>query len=85
MMHIFQRIPSRLRNFLPFLLIFLAVVYLSEREKQSPLPAPQISLLSQEMRTTESKDFTLSNIQGNTVRLADFRGNVVLLNIFATW
>jgi peroxiredoxin len=84
-MHIFQRIPSRLRNFLPFLLIFLAVVYLSEREKQSPLPAPQISLLSQEMRTAESKDFTLSNIQGNTVRLADFRGNVVLLNIFATW
>lgn len=84
-MQIFQKIPPKLKKLLPFLLIFLAVVYLSEREKRFPLPAPQMKLLAQEMRAAEPKDFTLSNVQGNTVQLADFRGNVVLLNIFATW
>jgi peroxiredoxin len=30
-------------------------------------------------------DFTLKNLQGETVRLADFRGKVVFLNFWATW
>ena len=29
--------------------------------------------------------FSLKNVQGNTVRLTDFKGKVVLLNFFATW
>lgn len=84
-MQIFQKTPPKLKKLLPFFLIFLAVIYLSEREKQIPLSPPQMKLLSQEMRTPESKDFILSDLQGNTLRLADFRGNVVLLNVFATW
>ncbi|GAK57632.1 thiol-disulfide oxidoreductase resA [Candidatus Vecturithrix granuli] len=84
-MQIFQKIPSKFKRFLPFLLIFLAVVYLSEREKQFPLSAPQMKLLSPEMRTQKQKDFTLPTLHGDLVRLADFRGNVVLLNVFATW
>ena len=81
----FQRMFPKLKKLLPFLLIFLAVVYLSEREKQFPLPAPQMKLLSPEMRTQERKDFSLPTLQGELVHLADFRGNVVLLNVFATW
>ena len=30
-------------------------------------------------------DFTLKDLDGNTVRLSDFRGKVVFLNFWATW
>jgi len=30
-------------------------------------------------------DFTLSDLEGNEVRLSDFRGKVVLVNFWATW
>ena len=30
-------------------------------------------------------DFTLPDLDGNTVRLSDFRGKVVFLNFWATW
>jgi len=30
-------------------------------------------------------DFTLQDLDGNTVRLSDFRGKVVFLNFWATW
>ncbi len=33
----------------------------------------------------EAPDFTLKDLTGRTVRLADFRGKVVFLNFFATW
>ena len=39
-------------------------------EFKPPVPAP---------------DFTLENLEGESVRLADFRGKFVLLNFWATW
>lgn len=83
-MQIFQNIPAKYKKLLPFFLIFLGVVYLSEREKHLPLPPPQMKLLSPEMRAAP-KDFTLLDLQEQNVQLADFRGNVVFLNFFATW
>jgi cytochrome c biogenesis protein CcmG, thiol:disulfide interchange protein DsbE len=34
---------------------------------------------------TPAPDFTATDLDGNPVRLADLRGEVVLLNIWATW
>ncbi|UCB44252.1 MAG: redoxin domain-containing protein [Dehalococcoidales bacterium] len=33
----------------------------------------------------QAPDFTLVDLDGNTVRLSDFRGKVVFLNFWATW
>ena len=33
----------------------------------------------------EAPDFTLKDLNGRKVRLADFRGKIVFLNFFATW
>jgi peroxiredoxin len=35
--------------------------------------------------TTEAIDFTLKDLNGNLVRISDFRGNIVLLNFWTTW
>ena len=43
-----------------------------------PLPAP-------EERAPFRVDFTLPDVQGQLVRLADLRGRPVLINIWATW
>jgi peroxiredoxin len=34
---------------------------------------------------TDAPEFTATSLSGDTMRLADFRGRVVLLNIWATW
>jgi len=32
-----------------------------------------------------AKDFTLKDVDGNTVKLSDFKGKAVILNFFASW
>jgi len=44
--------------------------------KMGALPVPH---------TAEAIDFTLKDLNGNLVRISDFRGNIVLLNFWATW
>jgi cytochrome c biogenesis protein CcmG, thiol:disulfide interchange protein DsbE len=34
---------------------------------------------------TPAPDFVATDLEGNTVRLADLRGEVIMLNIWATW
>src|SRR5207245_133630 len=38
-----------------------------------------------QMKGQPAPEFTLQSLDGNTVRLADFRGKGVLLNFWATW
>jgi len=42
-------------------------------------------LESMKLIGTEAKDFTTTDLDGNAVKLSDFRGKVVLLDFFASW
>ncbi len=68
-----------------FLLIFVLVVYLSERRKTGPLPAPAIEILTEELRQTEGIDFSLRDVANQIVETKELRGAVLLLNFFQTW
>jgi len=58
-----------------FLVFFL--INNSESQSQGPLPENTIS--------TNPIDFQLSGPDGNTIKLSDYRGKVVLLDFWATW
>ena len=47
-------------------------------------PSQQTSAASVEL-DAEAPDFTLRNVAGEAVSLSDYRGQVVLLNFWATW
>jgi len=43
------------------------------------------AIAGMQMKDGVAPDFTLQSLDGQTVRLADFRGKAVLLNFWATW
>ena len=47
--------------------------------------APGIAPEATQARDLFPLDFALPDLQGNTVRLSDLRGKVVLINVWATW
>ena len=74
--------PTQRRILYIFILVLgLAWTYFSaDRAGTSTageIPAPREGFLA--------PDFTLETIEGKTVRLSDYRGQTVLLNLWATW
>ena len=68
--------------------IFAGAILLLETQEQraAPLPPPQIRLNPHQKRTPNNeRDFTLSDMTGRPIHIADLKGKVVLLNFFATW
>jgi peroxiredoxin len=62
------------------LLIGLAAVFffgIGERPQQPPAGRAKIGM--------EAPDFTLKDMQGNSVTLSQYRGKVVFLNFWASW
>ena len=59
---------------------FLVLQQLASRPK-----SPSITLSPPDSRQPFPLDFRLSDLKGDTVRLSDFRGKVILLNFWATW
>ena len=63
-----------------FALGAVAIVIL--KTKDGPINQPQQSQLP---KGSPAPDFTLPDLNGKMIRLSDYLGNVVLLNIWATW
>ncbi len=79
---------SRFRVFFPFAVIFAVAILALETQKDivPPLGPPLMELIDQEARGgSGERPFTLPALTGEIVQLSDFRGNVVVLNFFATW
>jgi peroxiredoxin len=82
-----------IKKFTPFLVLVVIVVVVvivawyeqQKTDSASALPGPPVKLLSLEKRPSEGTDFTLPDLSRNSIRLAELKGNVVLVNFFATW
>ena len=74
------------RNALVFVALFVAILamlasgkYLDRYRKHGPLN------LVGDVKGVPAPDFTLVSLDGNKVKLSDYRGKAVLLNFWATW
>jgi cytochrome c biogenesis protein CcmG, thiol:disulfide interchange protein DsbE len=67
--------------FIAAILIVAAVIFLLQGKDALFKPSPKSPLQS----GMPAPDFALPGMDGNRVRLSDYRGKVVFLNIWATW
>lgn len=65
--------------------VLIVVGYGLLRFFTSFLHNPSLSLLSPHEREPFATDFALPDVQGNLVRLSEFRSQPVLINFWATW
>ncbi|MDF2556584.1 MAG: alkyl hydroperoxide reductase [Bacillales bacterium] len=70
-----------------FILLVIAVIFsIIDSRKE-----PKVEISKKEETFTsnpigkEAPDFSLKNIQGDTVKLSDYRGKKVMVNFWATW
>lgn len=66
-------------------LIVLIAAYFMLQYFASQPKAPDIASEAPQARKSFPMDFSLPDVQGQTVRLADLLGQVVLVNFWATW
>lgn len=64
-----------------FVLITAVIVQAVEKEEPQSEPANQTGLGI----GLKAPDFELKNLQGETVKLSDYKGKKVMLNFWATW
>ena len=66
--------------------VVIAVMLIAgKRLTRPPAPGASISGSNAALKGKPAPDFQLTDIDGNSIRLADLRGKAVLLNFWATW
>jgi len=68
----------------PLILSVVTLLFALVACEQSP-PQPQAAVASTGLIGKHAPDFTLTDMEGQTVSLSQFRGKVVILNFWATW
>lgn len=65
----------------------LLTIYLGERSKSIPLDQEGIDSgrIVRIKEKVKAPDFVLKDLEGKSVRLRDLRGNLVMINFWATW
>ncbi len=67
------------------ILVALGYAFLTETPPESQVTQKKDSADSQEQAYYKAPDFTLKNLDGDEVRLSDYRGKIVFVNFWATW
>ncbi|HJT72076.1 MAG TPA: redoxin domain-containing protein [Terriglobales bacterium] len=62
------------------MIISVMLVFGIQRARRAPIKTPAGQLSGQ-----QAPDFSLASLDGQTMKLADYRGKAVLLNFWATW
>jgi len=62
--------------------VLVAGIFFSGNEGNG---SPVVTEVSEVSTSNEAPDFTLSDMRGNEVSLSDFKGNIVIINFWATW
>jgi peroxiredoxin len=76
-------VSHKARNIAAVALLLGAYVMVQYLASQPPSPA--MAPAASPMRKPFPVDFTLPDVHGNSFHLSDFRGQVVLVNFWATW
>ncbi|HEY0613942.1 MAG TPA: redoxin domain-containing protein [Candidatus Elarobacter sp.] len=66
-----------MKRFVPWLLAFVVMLALRQAGASAALPGPEVG--------APAPPFTLTTTTGKTVRLADFRGTTLVLNVWGSW
>jgi len=78
-----------IRRGILLLLVFLPAIHGCGKKEEPPgQGAPSVKreiLASKAVKGAAAPDFTLTDLDGNSVQLSAFKGKVVLVNFWATW
>ncbi len=70
------------------LVLVAAYTFYSKYKPANPMQSPSQSTSdasSTQQASVMAPDFNLKDLEGNTVRLSDYRGKIVILNFWAVW
>jgi peroxiredoxin len=70
---------------MPLLIALVALLGFSSCVEDATVGGSTVEAASENKELTPAPNFTLKDVEGREVTLADYKGKVVLLNFWATW
>ncbi|HHZ79871.1 MAG TPA: TlpA family protein disulfide reductase [Candidatus Marinimicrobia bacterium] len=65
--------------------VLVAGIIFSGSERNASPAMAEAASVAEVSSFNQAPDFTLSDMDGNEVSLSDFKGNIVIINFWATW